>query len=197
MNTLIAEQLNDSAQDFVSIVWPHISTTPIVNGGRILPVEAFAEREFKEELDLLAGIDALQVQYSPTAMRGLASRVQWGVRHDSFTIRTRLPSGQETEFHKRLRAIRNRDEGHLYPHLTIQAFLSERRGTLLSAAAIRTLELIETASILVENRESLRPRPDLYGFVLNPDGTEFLFLKWKYLIFKGVLDIANIIDPSA
>jgi len=196
MDVVIATQLSDSAHDFVNIVWPKITETPLVNGGVIHPVEAVAEKGFKDELDLLGGIDAWQVQYEPTAMIGIASRVQWGSCHCSFTIRTRLPSGHETEFHKRLRAIQSND-GHVYPHLTIQAYLSERHGALMAAAAIRTQDLILAAAVLVENRERLRPMSDLYGFMSNADGTEFLYMKWAYLRHKAILDDANIVGVPA
>ncbi len=197
MNTVIATQLSDSARDFANIVWPHIAAVPLINGGEIRPVEAVAEKHFKNELDFLSGIDAWQIQYAPTAMRGIASRVQWGPCHHSFSIRIRVASGQETEFQKRLRAIQHQDEGHIYPHLTIQAFLDERGGKLLAAAAVRTRDLIENAAILVDNRSKLGPSPERYGFISNPDGTEFLYMKWDYLLYKGVLDGANVITVAS
>jgi hypothetical protein len=193
MDSVIASQLSDSAYDFVHTVWPQLKATPLIKGGEIRPVEAVAAKAFKDELDLLAGIDAWHVHHAPTAVRGIASRVQWGSCHDSFTVRTRVPSGSETEFQKRLRAIQSRDEGHLYPHLTIQAYLQQRRGALLAAAVIRTQDLIGTAALLIENRERLRPMPELYGFVANADGTEFLYMKWAYLRYKDLLADANVI----
>lgn len=195
MSIYITQLLGDSALDFQDVVWPHIATAPLVNGGRIRPVEAVSDKDFKDELDLLAGIDAWQIQYGPSAMRGIASRVQWGACHASFSIRTKLASGNETEFQKRLRAIQNRDEGHLYPHLTIQAYLDQRRGPLIAAAAVKTVDLIAAAGILVQQRDKLVPRPGLYGFIANGDGTEFLYMKWDYLTYKGVLAPADIISP--
>ncbi|WDS34760.1 hypothetical protein [Pseudoxanthomonas sp.] len=197
MQALITQALSRSARDFQEIVWPQISTTPIVNGGVIRPVETIANTDFKDELDLLAGIDAWQIQYAPTALRGIASRVQWGPCHESFTIRTRLPSGNETEFHKRLRAIESIEIGHLYPHLTIQAYLDQHQGQLIAAAAVRTKDLIEAAAILVENREKLRRRPDLYGFISNADGTEFLYMRWAYLQYKQVLAENDVLFSAA
>lgn len=191
--TPIVQALSDSARDFQDIVWPRISTTPLVGGGVIRPVEAVAEKDFKDELDLLAGIDAWQIQYSPTAIRGIASRVQWGPCYESFTIRTRLPSGNETEFQKRLRAIENSDKGHIFPHLTIQAYLDQRQGRLIGAAAVSTRQLIETAAVLIENKERLQPRKDFYGFISNSDGTEFLYMRWPYLRYKNVLADNNTI----
>lgn len=192
MSTHITQDLSDSARDFRDIVWPAISAVPLVGGGDLRPVEAVAEKDFKDELDLLAGIDAWQIQYMPTAMRGIASRVQWRACHASFSIRTRLPSGNETEFHKRLRAIQNIDNGHLYPHLTIQAYLEQRGGELIAAAAIKTRSLIEAALALVEHREYLENNWNSYGFITNPDGTEFLYMKWHYLESLGALDKQDI-----
>lgn len=197
VQTHITRALSDSARDFQEVVWPRIAATPLVGGGMIRPVEAVAEANFKDELDLLAGIDAWQILYSPSAVRGIASRVQWGACYASFTIRTRLPSGNETEFHKRLRAIENSDQGHLFPHLTIQAYVEQRQGRLIAAAAVSTKHLIETAAILVENRERLHPRPDFYGFRSNPDGTEFLYMHWDYLKYKGVLADDNVVAGGA
>ena len=193
MHAHIHQALSDSAQDFQDAVWPQVSALPLVNGGVIRPVEAVAERNFKDELDLLAGIDAWQILDGPSAIRGIASRVQWGVSRASFTIRTKVASGRETEFHKRLRAIQNIEEGHLFPHLTVQAYLDQRKGRLLAAAAVRTKDLVEIASVLVERRAHLHPRPDLYGFITNEDGTEFLYMKWVYLTHKNALDASNII----
>ncbi|MEI2454852.1 hypothetical protein [Lysobacter firmicutimachus] len=196
MNAQIHQALSDSARDFQDIVWPQIAALPLIQGGDLRPVEAVAEKNFRDELDLLSGIDAWHILDGRAGMRGIASRVQWGQAHSSFTIRTRVASGQETEFHKRLRAIRNIDEGHLYPHLTVQAYLDERKGQLLAAAVVRTRELIETAAVLVEKRERLRPLPHLYGFRPNADGTEFLYLNWAYLIHKTVLSEENIVQTA-
>lgn len=193
MNSLVIAQVCDSARDFQNIVWPLVSQTPLVGGGLIRPVEAVAEKNFKDELDLLAGIDAWQVQYAPTAIRGIASRVQWGVSHDSFSVRTRLPSGNETEFQKRLRAIQNVDSGHIFPHVTIQAYLNAPGGNLLAAAAIKTIDLINAAAVLIANREKLYHRPDFYGFIKNSDGTEFLYMRWSYLKHKYFLNGQDII----
>ncbi|WP_034298026.1 hypothetical protein [Herbaspirillum sp. RV1423] len=193
MNTGLLASLSDSANDFKNVVWPRISTTPLVGGGVLKPVEAVAEKEFKDELDLLAGIDAWQILYDTSSIRGIASRVQWGSRHDSFSIRIAVRSGNDTEFQKRLYAIRNRQEGPLYPHITIQAYLDRKNGSLQAAAAIKTIDLIEAAAFLMEKRESLYSRPDFYGFIANGDGSSFIYMRWSYLIYKGLLQEADIV----
>ncbi|WP_363796694.1 hypothetical protein ABU614_15560 [Lysobacter firmicutimachus] len=196
MNAQIQQALSDSASDFRDIVWPQIAALPLIQGGDIRPVEAVAEKNFRDELDLLSGIDAWQILDGRTGMRGIASRVQWGQAHSSFTIRTRVASGQETEFHKRLRAIRNIEEGHVYPHLTVQAYLDQRKGRLLAAAVVRTKELIELAAVRVAEREKEPPQSQHYGFRPNADGTEFLYLNWTYLVREAVLSADNIVQAA-
>jgi hypothetical protein len=189
----LEQQLSASAADFQNIVWPEIRRVPLISGGTIRPVEAVTAGQFAQELDLLAGIDAWQKLEQPIpALRGIASRVQWGGQYDSFTIRLTSRFGAPTEFDKRLYAVQNRDSGVLFPHITVQAYLLEPGSTLLSAAAITTERLISRAKILVENRARLQLRDELYGFRDNADGTSFLYMKWNYLIHVGELDPADI-----
>lgn len=175
---LVVETLSDSASDFLSIVWPSVSQLPIVGGGQLQPVEAVAEKNFKDQLDLLAGIDAWQIQSNPSAIRGLASRVQWGEPRKTFTIRTRSMGGGETELEKRARAIANRDNGHLYPHLTVQAYLDEKGGRLLCAAVIRTRDLISRASFL---QAKMKYNGNWFGYIDNVDGSQFMYIAWDDL----------------
>lgn len=195
MNSVKAGLLRDSAKDFVEIAWPRIKTLPLIGGGELQPVEASSDAEFAKTLDMLAGIDAWQVLTSPGAMRGLASRVQWGHPYNSFTVRVALPSGADTEYHKRIRALENRELGYLYPHLTVQAYLDKRGGKLLSAAVVRTEALFKKARLLVENRGKLRleERSNLFGFHQHDDGTEFLYMTWPYLLHEGVLHAENAV----
>lgn len=194
MTPLVTHLLSQSAKDFVNIVWPAVKELPLIGGGQLQPVEASSDAEFAKTLDMLAGIDAWQVLTSPMAMRGLASRVQWGPAYNSFTVRIALPSGAETEYHKRIRALDQTEQGFLYPHLTVQAYLDQQGGTLLSAAVVRTADLFEKARLLVENRPKLRleERGKLFGFRQNPDGTEFLYMSWSYLRYEGVLSVENV-----
>lgn len=83
---LIHKNLSDSAADFKNIVWPSICTSPLIGGGEIIPVELNTSSSFAIELDLLAGIDAWHVLENKRGMRSVASRVQWGIDYQSFTI---------------------------------------------------------------------------------------------------------------
>ena len=195
----ITQQLSDSASDFQNIVWPVISQTPLIGGGILRPVESVTTQDFAQELDLVAGIDAWQVIGQPVpSVRGIASRVQWGTPYDSFSVRLSSRFGEPTEFQKRLYALQNQSSGFIYPHITVQAYLDFRHGNLISAAAIETARLIGAAALLVENRERLQhPRPEFYGFIDNPDGTSFVYLRWQYLMYKGAMFAENVKYPGA
>lgn len=184
----ILDGLSNSASDFVNIVWPSIASEEGVGGGKIIPVEVVSPDDFASEIDILAGVDAWQIVQNNKGMRGIASRVQWGGDYRSFTIRYSTPSGAETEFQKRLRAIQNPDEGYLSPHLTIQAFLNKQGGQILSVAAIPTRHLIQQAQKLIElgcMNNGYDPR---YGVRYSPDGRGFLYLSWQYLAYSDVKD---------
>ncbi|WCM88132.1 hypothetical protein [Acidovorax sp. NCPPB 3576] len=197
---MLLQNLSASAADFANTVWPAIQHYPLVGGGKIRPAEGRASRDFKDELDLLAGIDAWQILRQPGALRGLASRVQWaGENHRSFAIRYSRPCGAETEYQKRLMALSARQEGYVFAHLTVQAFLTGEGGSLRAAAVIKTEDLIRAAQFIVTNAKA--PRPAFYGRVAQPDGGELLYLKWDYLAHKkvpmAVIDLEKATAPQA
>ncbi|WP_157768701.1 hypothetical protein [Paracidovorax avenae] len=182
----ITSALSDSASDFIEIVWPAIS--PHIGGGRLLPVEAVSPEDFASELDLMAGIDAWQIVKNNQGMRGIASRVQWGSNYQSFSIRYSTPTGAETEYQKRLRAIKNPNEGYLSPHMTIQAFLDSKKGELLAVAAIPTRHLIEQAERLIGWGQIKGGEDSRYGIRKSPDGREFIYLSWQYINNSQIKD---------
>lgn len=182
----IRDGLSNSASDFVNIVWPDIASAEGIGGGQIIPVEAVSPDDFASELDILAGVDAWQVVENNKGLRGIASRVQWGGDYRSFTIRYSTPSGAETEFQKRLRAINNPDEGYLFPHLTVQAFLNEQGGQILSVAAIPTRHLIQQAQKLIEWGRMNSGHDPRYGVRYSPDERGFLYMSWQYLANSDV-----------
>lgn len=193
MNNPVTKLMSQSANDFSKIVWPIASKLPLIGGGDIKPVEAVATNDFKDELDVLAGIDAWQIDPGTPMLRGLASRVQWNAQHNTFSIRLSLPSGQLTEFEKRRFSIANKEYGYLFPHITVQAYLDKHGGNLLSCAAITTENLFEAASRLVDGIALQRNRnPTLYGVRTLPCGTKFLYMSWNYLCHLNKLDTKNI-----
>lgn len=187
MREAVAAGISDSARDFLEKVWPVVR--PWFQGGELIPVEAVSPGRFASELDVLAGIDAWHVD-SARGVRGIASRVQWGDKiWDSFTIRRALPSGRPTEFEKRLDALDNPDAGWLFPHVTVQAYVSERgpAGRLVSAGAVKTRDLFEH---VVRNGPSVSRKN-------NSDGVEFMAVYWNDLINCGVKSVRTYRCPSA
>jgi len=128
-----------------------------------------------KELDILAGIDAWQLCYDKSRMRGIASRVQQLAAgkerspYNTFTIRWLRPNGNETEYAKRLAAIR--DPGSwLYPSLTIQAYVDCEHDRVISAAMVQTRDLYE----FVE-----QTGPSLFPLRHNNDGSSnFRAVPW-------------------
>jgi hypothetical protein len=100
-------------------------TTYLQRGYVVLAEDVDERRDFAAQLDQLAGIDAWHI-IPDHAMRGIASRVQEMDSYDTFTIRWQRNNGKETERHKRLRAIHERHEGWLLPHLTCHAYVTPR-----------------------------------------------------------------------
>lgn len=136
--------LDDSAYDFLRVVWPAISHR--VQDGRIEPVETTAIKNLQRDLDVLAGIDAWQMVDRQGVMRGIASRIQWGDKSwDTFTLRKDRPNGSRTEVEKRMAAYTKPDEGWLMPTLTVHAYITKprRSGRLIKAGVCYTRDLLE------------------------------------------------------
>jgi hypothetical protein len=133
--------LSDSAFEFQRVVWPVVSRA--CGGGELVPVESVSEAGFAKQLDMHSGVDAWQI-HTRTGLRAIASRIQWGSSWRTFTIRKARFNGTETEYDKRLRAIRE-NKGWLWPYLTIQAYIAlpRREGQLLSCAVARTEDVID------------------------------------------------------
>jgi hypothetical protein len=173
--------IRDSAVDFRDVVWPAIA--PALGGGTLDPLEGIMDNDTAQRFDMLAGVDAWQWLPSGVGVRGLASRVQW---HDpawrmawppnTFTVRRSLASGNDTEFWKRLHAIERKDEGLVYPHLTIQAYLDARGGPVNTVAAIRTEDLIR----------SIDPRPGGTRWTAVRGGNTMFIARWDELVAAGV-----------
>lgn len=144
------------------MVWPTIKGW--CRGGELVPVESVTSNDFASQLDMLSGIDAWQVAEGLAGMRGIASRVQYGTSYDSFTVRTTLPSGADTELQKRQAALADPDAGWLYPALTVQAYVKD--GTLLTAAMVRTKDLIPLATQrLADGYQRPSPTRELFTWV--------------------------------
>jgi hypothetical protein len=120
------KDLDWSANAFSSLIWPVLSE---IIGGELIHVEQITEISFAKDFDQLSGIDAWHI-IKDKAIRGIASRVQecplQFKPYNTFTIRKeRNNSKYPTDYEKRKKAI-NSNKGWLYPHLTIQAYISSK-----------------------------------------------------------------------
>ena len=149
MRTDVRRDLSRSSKVFVEIVWPAIE--PLIGpGSRYVPVEGVSTHGVAHELDTVAGVDGFQIIDKTSAMRGLATRVQW-VRpgaspYNTFSIRLSRPSSAKTEKEKRLLQVTGKDFGLVYPNLTVQAYLRDGTDELLSVGIAMTDDLYDCVS---------------------------------------------------
>lgn len=179
--------IEKSSSVFKNIVWPAISKLPIIGGGEIQSVEDNTAKGERELIDLYSGIDAWHIDGNK--MRGVASRVGFSGNFKTFTI------GFD-EFKKRIKAIEQSDQGWLFPHLTVQAYVD--KDGLLSAAVIRTQKLIGRAKIIFEkvNKENFEEN-EYFGILQNNNsGKKFIYIHWDYLIEQGILHQKDIFYKS-
>jgi len=178
--------LTQSASDFLNQVWPKIKRWKWFKRGELLSVESVTNVGFTRDLDMLAGIDAWHIVRESSVMRGIASRAQrGGGEFRTFTIRTARDSGTETEYAKRLRAIKYRERGWLYPHLTIQAYLSDD-GKFRRAAGIETKALFEIAQFITDNEDVYYSDEfDIDFGWRRTSNAKFLWINWAYLKRSG------------
>jgi len=126
--------------------------------------------------DKYAGVDAMQI--IDEKVRLLALRFQKDKGYRTFTIRLSRPSGQKTEYEKRVEAIFTKpDEGYVYPYLTLQGYYKETTSgrELTSLAAIPTKDLY---NYLITNLLSI-------GRNKAPDGNTFLYVGFDALKAAG------------
>lgn len=151
---LAADRIRQSSRLFRDHVWGQMIGW--AGHGQLVMVEDDAN-PIARHLDVTAGIDAYQVWEDRYQMRGIASRVQYdrhlrGRRYRTWTSRLQTRAGNRTEFTKRLEAVKQLDQGYLYPHLTVQSYFDEcatpgcrygcqARPALLRFAAIKTTDL--------------------------------------------------------
>jgi hypothetical protein len=171
MREEVKRDLDGSAQDLVDVVWPAVSA--LCGGGVLYSLERAYGLGWIATLDACSGIDAFQIPPPGNVLRGLASRIQYGRYYPTFTLRYKRSSGATTEFEKRLYAIRHIAQGYIYPHLTIQAYMSHPQGQLLAAAVTETRSLYLYA-------ERYREDPSrVYEQRNTSDGKSFLVVPWE------------------
>lgn len=180
---------NQSAADFAQIVWPVVqSACPELRGSALRLVEGRVNEVIARELDTCAGIDSFQL--TSFGLRAIASRVQWGTNYRSFTVRIWRSGGALTEYRKRLNTLRRLHEGFLYPYWTIQAYLSERGGTLQAVAVAKTVELYR----YIEQRK--RRGPPCPERMAGQGGERFLVVNWDEYQQSGSYLFVHTVSAS-
>jgi len=177
MRADVANDFRNSSNAFCKLVWPIARS--LAGGGTLKAVEDVTAKDFQKDLDVLAGIDGWQVLYENGVIRGIASRVQnTGKSYDTFTIRFSRNTGTETEFNKRLKAIQQKEQGWLYPHLTLQAYTEVDYSELLSFAIVKTEPLYLYA---LESYRQNFSAGKCYMQVNKQDGNKFIVVPWQNL----------------
>ncbi len=194
MNADVERSLSRSARDFLEVVAPAIRCH--IGEGRILSNEEIGNLDLRQAMDVLAGLDAWQLQDKQGRMRSIASRVQYKENYRSFTVRTRRASGSTTELSKRLEAFRQ-PGGWLFPALTVQAYLLTPGGALLGVGVVQTPDLFTyIESHPAELREEKVNHEDCRRGCKGPGSPGarcawFVFYKWAELQLNGV-DVRTI-----
>lgn len=169
------KDLKWSARAFSDLVWPLLNE---IMPGDLVHVEAITHSDFARDLDAYAGIDAWHI-VGGTGIRGIASRVQVcqpPLRpYNTFTIRRSRESGTKTEYEKRKEAIES-DKGWLYPHLTVQSYVTQRKdGQLLSFGVARTRDVITDIAHWIEHGE---PQGDSHVYIRRTYNASFYVVTW-------------------
>lgn len=170
--------LTDSSKAFLQLVWPVMKSR--LGGGDVIPVESVTDRSMAQMLDQYSGIDAWHVTGNKQ-MRGISSRVQFGPKNwDSFTVRYARDSGAATEYEKRKRDIESAG-GYLYPQITVQAYVSDRKeGELLSIGIIKTASLIDACTQIIAGGINGSD-----GGIRRTGNASFIWCNWTWLQSRG------------
>lgn len=177
------KNLWDAAFDFNRVVAPLLAEW--LPPGDYIPVEQDSSRAGRA-VDVVGGVDGWYVT-DETKLQGIAHRVQYGAAFSSFTVRSRLPSGNPTELQKRLEALERQEEHFVVPHFTVQAYVDRRRtGRLLMALMVRTADLFR---FLLDHLDMAEERT-------NPeDGAKFLVV-WASDLQAAGLEVRTWLDEE-
>jgi hypothetical protein len=162
----VEKEITDSIRAIRSIEYTVI---PRLIAGNIIEVESEKD-ELKKMLDVKSGIDYFREDEH--GLQGIASRVQFVYKYNTFTIRTERESGNTTELEKRLYAI---EHGYLYPEFTLQAYFDNSINLkIYSIAIIKTIDLFEYYRI---HHEEFRE---------NESNAKFKYIEWERLKEKNL-----------
>lgn len=170
------KNLSDSVSDFERLVKPMLIKKQLIQGN-IISIELATADKHKDLIalfDTLSGIDAWIIN-NKTGIQGLASRIQWGEKNwQTFTVRYKLLSGNETEYQKRLNALESGE--YLYPEYAVQAYITKAKtGHLLGLAIAKTLHIF---GMIKAGMYWIAP-PN------SQNGTRFMCVSWEKMQHQG------------
>lgn len=171
-----------SSRAFVECVWPCICEA--CGGGVIKPVEVLDDSTVAKDLDVLAGVDVWYTQRGEGCF-GIASRVQEPASDgryssDTFTIRVGRESGVETEYQKRLKAIR--DGRWILPTIMSHAYVENAKsGTDMRVVAAAIAWTKDVYAFMEEHKGfvNMKTSYDESG------AATFKYFQWAHMILKG------------
>lgn len=186
----VEDDLGDSAESFEKVV------SPIVEdwiGGELKSTEGFMDDEIATRLDQDSGIDVFKFAGEGGGTVGVASRVQFGDAAldmynspwNTFTVRYERSSGVDTEYQKRKREMYS--PAPISPYYTVQAYLTEPCGDLISVSMVETERLIRFCEDNLEGTD-VGYKGGGYGNRQAQDEdipdrwARFYWVKWWYLI---------------
>lgn len=173
MNEDFNKNLSDSAYDTRRLILPKIKELGWLKG-EFTQIEVSVDKDFKKlarDFDRFSGIDIWQVE-NKNGITGIANRIQWVDRNrdwESFTIRAKIRSGYETEYQKRVRALKSNGK-YIYPYITIQSYIEKprRQGELISMGLGSTKDIFTMIDL---GKCEIKINPT--------DETEFYSVYWK------------------
>lgn len=154
--------ITDSAYDTKRLVLPKIQELKWLQG-EFTQIEITTDKEFKKlakSFDTLSGVDIWQVE-NKNGIIGIANRIQWPYKWNknlaTFTVRYELPSGYETEYQKRYRALNSKGK-YIYPYIAIQSYIKmpRRKGSLIAMGMGFTKDIIK---MILEGKCRKRENP--------------------------------------
>jgi hypothetical protein len=149
----------------------------LLNGGEIKAVEG-SQEEICLMLDRTCGIDYFQIYPKTGLIWGIGSRFQktYGKPFNTFTVRRSRESGAETEFIKRLYAIKH---NCIYPQLTMQGYYSDKTGEILSLAIAKTKDIMQ---YILDNKQNIKVQ---YTHEDKIGQASFFIVNWQDFMKQG------------
>ena len=159
MDNEVQRDMTTSIKLFDNILWPAIKKDKIFIESSIINVEG-VRNEIAEHLDMICGFDA--IIKTRKGLIGLAIRIQANDNDTNlrtFTIRLARSGNEETEYIKRIRAIKSNI--YIYPALTYQAYFDGLN--LLGYGVAYTKDIIES----INENTIVRENDNAFFYVVN------------------------------